>query len=112
MWIGEYILDENGEPQPEPDSLKWAMWYEHSHESKGKDNRIVQQDRIGEVLVSTIFLGLDQTFGLVPGPPTLWETMIFRGEHDGWQRRYLTRDQALGGHAEAVEMVKASQNML
>lgn len=107
MARGQYILDQNGNPKRELDLLKWAMWMEYSHRSEGKDNRIVKQDHIGNVEVSTVFLGLDHSFG--SGPPVLWETMIFCGEHDGWQRRYCKRNQALIGHAKAVEMVKASQ---
>jgi hypothetical protein len=61
--IGQYILDSDGNPQLEPNSLKWAMWMEHSHLSPGKDNRIVGKDYLGDVRVSTVFLGLDHNFG-------------------------------------------------
>ena len=107
MGIGKYILDGDGNPKPERSLLKWAMWLEHSHLSKGKDNRIVQQDRVGGVSISTVFLGLDHNFD--DGPPVLWETMVFGGEHNQYQRRYASRDDAVIGHMEAVEIVKASQ---
>lgn len=111
MWIGQYILDENGDPQPEPDSLKWAAWFEQSGKSEGKDNRFLAHDHIGSVLVSTVFLGLDHSFMGSGGgnPPVLWETMVFQGEHDQYQKRYRSRADALAGHDEAVEMVKSSQ---
>ena len=105
----KYILDEEGQVQAEPDLLKWGMWYEHAHESKGKDSLIVQQDHIGEVLVSTVFLALDQRFPTIPGPPVLWETMILGGEHDGWQERYTSRDEALAGHQEALRILKGER---
>ena len=79
-----YILDAAGEPKPEPDLFKWAAWFENDQ------NRIVQQDRIGDVLVSTVFLALDADL-LSLGPPVLWETMVFRGEFDMYQRRYHSR---------------------
>lgn len=107
MRHGRYMLDEEGNPKPEPDLLKWAMWYEYSHQSKGKDNRILQQDHIGGIFISTIFLGLDHSFGV--GPPILWETMIFRGKDVQWMRRYRTRAQAVRGHKKAVKMVVKSQ---
>ena len=101
--IGAYILDDDGNPKPEPDTIKWAMWFE-----KGQ-NRIVGHDHIGDVLISTVFLGLDHRFPGMEGPPILWETMIFRGEHDQWMSRYRSREDALAGHKAAVEMVKGSQ---
>ena len=109
MFIGQYILDEDGNPVPEPDTIKWAMWFERSHLSKGKDNRMIAKDSIGNAVVSTIFLGLDSRFPTDEGPPVLWETMIFRGEHDQWMNRYTSRADAVAGHKVAVEMVKGSQ---
>jgi hypothetical protein len=55
--------------------LEWARWLENT-------DRIVRQDRLanGEVLVSTVFLGLDHAFGLCSGKqgsPVLFETMSF-----------------------------------
>lgn len=45
------------------------------------------------VLVSTVFLEIDHSF---LGPPLLFETMVFRGRCDGYQRRYHTsKDPAL-----------------
>ena len=99
-----YILDEGGNPKLEPDLYKWAMWFERH------GNRILQQDTIGDVLVSTVFLALDaDLLGL--GPPLLWETMIFRGggEFDSYQQRYHSQEAALKGHAEAVAMVRSKR---
>lgn len=94
---GRYILDKNGKPKPEPDLLKWADWFED------KNNRIIRQDRFGEILISTIFLGLDHGWG---GDVILWETMIFGGKEDGLQWRYRSRKEALKGHAKAVNLAK------
>ena len=108
MFIGQYILDENGDPHPEPDTLKWAAWYGHSHLSRGKDNRIVAQDHIDGVCISTVFLGLDHNHSSLKGPPVLWETMIFGGKHDGFMNRYISKDDAIVGHNEAVELARNS----
>lgn len=52
--------------------------------------------------VSTVWLGLDHSFG--NGPPLIFETMVFGGRYprdlDG--ERYATRDEALSGHARIV----------
>lgn len=78
--------------------MEWAHWFETA-------DRHVARDKIGRVSVSTVFLGLDHSFG--GGTPILWETMIFGGEHDGYQERYSSRADALRGHASAVTLVKA-----
>jgi len=93
----KYILDENGNAVAEPDLLKWAKWYE-----SGEGRRLAIDTLSGDITVSTVFLGLDHSFCF--GPPLLWETMIFGGEHDGYQERYSTRQQALDGHAEAFRL--------
>lgn len=77
----QYILDENHNPVPEFDLIKWAYWFE------GKGNRIVKQQHVGTVFVSTVFLGLDHQFG--DGPPILFESMTFPGQRENrcctWQ---------------------------
>lgn len=93
----KYILDANGNPQP-CDLETWAKWFE-------KAQRHVAIDNIGKVVVSTIFLGLDHSFG--QGKPVLWETMIFGGPHDQYMDRYTSKEEAIAGHAKAVAMVKA-----
>ena len=91
-----YIL-EDGRPV-EAELLVWAKWFEEGE-------RTVAKDEIGKVLVSTVFLGLDHSFG--SGPPVLWETMIFGGEHSDYQERYTSGDAAIEGHRRAVELVKS-----
>ncbi len=98
----KYILDENGNPVPCDDLLTWGEQFEKN------PGRVLAQDRIkvGEkdILVSTVFLGLDHNFG--EGEPILWETMIFGGEHDQYQERYETRAGASIGHQRALSLVK------
>lgn len=65
------------------------------------DKRRVGYTELGdEVHVSTVFLGIDNSFG--GAKPVLFETMVFGGEHDQWQWRYETWDQAQAGHDEVV----------
>ena len=72
--------------------LQWAMWFK-------KANRHIDKTIKGEVEVSTVFLGLDHSFG--DGAPLLFETMIFGGEHDQYQERYATWEEAEAGHKKA-----------
>ena len=93
----KYILD-GKTPVREPDLLKWGTWFESA-------NRQVAEDMIGDVHISTVFLGLDHSFGR--GPPLLFETMIFGGAHDGYQERCSTWEQAEAMHAEAVAKARS-----
>lgn len=94
-----YILNENGEPVAEPDLKKWAQWFEKEYDGVRK----IGYDEIGEITISTVFLGLNHQHG--DGSPILFETMIFGGEHDQYQNRYETKEQAVAGHNKAVTMV-------
>ena len=53
-------------------------------------------------VVSTVFLGLDHSFG--GGPPLLFETMIFDGGEEEHCVRYSTWQQAEEGHKEACKL--------
>ena len=92
---GQYIL--NGKTPVEcNDLMEWAKQME-------RKNRIVEQSQFGDVKVSTVFLGLDHSFG--GGKPLLFETMIFGGENDQYQERYSTWDEAVEGHKKACDLV-------
>jgi hypothetical protein len=67
-------------------------------------NRIVAQTYVGDVHVSTVFIGLDHSWG--DGPPLLFETMIFGGPHDGYQKRCSTWQEAEGMHSQAMKLAK------
>ena len=87
-----YILNAAGAPQAVHDVRTWGAWLETA-------DRLVAQDQFGDVVVSTVFLGLDHRVG-ADGPPVLWETLIFGGPLDGEQRRYTSRADAEAGHTE------------
>ncbi len=95
---GQYILDGH-EPVVCEDILEWARWFEKSSEA-----RCVADDQVGGAWVSTVFLGLDHSFG--PGPPVLFETMVFEGPLDGTEDRYSTWQEAEEGHRRMVALVK------
>lgn len=97
----KYILAD-GEPVQCDDLHEWALWIENPKA------RIVQQDYVGRIFISTVFLALDHNWG--DGPPVLYETMIFGGKHNDYQDRYCTRDEALAGHAKAVMMAYNSRH--
>lgn len=87
-----YTLDENKVPQES------AL--------PGVPHR-VGRDIIGDVTVSTVFLGIPH--GWVGDQPILFETMIFNSEDSelkDYQERYVTYEEAEEGHKLAVQRVK------
>lgn len=97
----KYILDENRVPVPCNDLMEWGKWLETA-------NRHVAKEMVGDVRVSTVFLGLNHSYG--NGAPLLFETMIFGGPHDGHQTRCTFWDEAEKMHAEAVAMARSGLN--
>jgi hypothetical protein len=68
-------------------------------------DRHVAFDRVDDVAISTVWLGLDHNFGFGDSP-LIYETMIFGGEHDEETWRYPNRDAALAGHDQAVALAR------
>jgi len=97
--VNFYKLDGHT-PVPVRNQVQWGAWMW----AAGTD-RHVAEDHIGDVYVSTVFLGFDHGMGL-DGPPILFETMIFGGDYDQYQERYATWEQAEAGHQGAVRLVE------
>ena len=103
--LGNYILDRDGRtPILEEDTLAWARWFE---EASKTDARRVGWTKVGTLgHVSTVFLGLDHSFG--GGRPVLFETMSFIGmDGEEWFDRYCTWEEAEAGHARIVRQALA-----
>ena len=83
------------------DMERWAQWMETG-------DRIVKQETINGIRVSTVFLGLDHGIG-IGREPLLFETMIFRNGEGKETWRYSTWEQAETGHVAAVELVRREQ---
>ena len=88
-------------PILEENILVWAQWFETA-------NRTVARTEMGTEVVSTVFLGIDHSFG--NEIPILFETMVFGGDYDGDEKRYSTWEEAEVGHNEMVNMIKGISN--
>jgi len=82
--------------------LKWARTFENP------DEGIVMQNRLWNgLLVSTVWLGLDYSFGLGK-KPLVFETAVFLP--GSWReidiRRYSTEEEALEGHRHTLNKWK------
>lgn len=95
-WDSKHYILKDGE-MVETDLLTWARWFEKS------ENRRVAWTEVGDVKISTVFLGINQGFGSVP---KWFKTMIFSGEHDEYCDRYTTLEEAMAGHERAVALVR------
>ncbi len=102
----------------EVDMMTWANWFENV-KSPG---RITKQTIVKNVIVSTIFLGIDHSFG--GKVPILWETMMFNTKDSGkpfkeqkgfspkfkalgdYQVRYSSLKDAKAGHEYAVKFAE------
>lgn len=90
---GKYILDGH-KVVPCNNLMQWAKWFETA-------DRIVAKTKISdEVRVSTVFLGLNHSYG--EGDPLLFETMVFGGKLDEQMERYATWEKAEEGHKRWV----------
>ena len=95
--------------KPIPSSLpEWLAW-------RTAEKKRVAQTVVGNVLVSTVFLGID--YGYNEDVPVLYETMLFAnngkyepigvvGNNRYYQRRYVTREAALAGHDVACRICR------
>lgn len=102
---GRYILDDEGNPKPEPDLMKWAEWFEDQQKKGHKNPRVIKQTRVKGYFVSTVFLALDYSF--VGGMPMLFETMVWdRNDKDIYQDRHSTRQKAEVAHERIVNAIK------
>lgn len=86
-----YLLAEDGKtPVPCDDVIWWAQHHSPVH---------VGDDTKDGVRVSTVFLGIDHSFG---GPvPVLWETLVFMPDGEDGER-YTSHEAAVAGHARYV----------
>ncbi|MBI2481183.1 MAG: hypothetical protein HYV60_21855 [Planctomycetia bacterium] len=92
-----YYIMQNMKPRP-AQFFEYAAWYE-THD------RTIDRTRIGDVLVSTVFRGIDHSDGY--GPPLLFETRVSGRAFDGESRWYATLGEAKRGHHDIVAAVEA-----
>lgn len=70
--------------------------------------RRVGEATIGNLWVSTVWLGMDHSFG--SGPPLIFESMVFVAGEGGTDldcRRYSTEAEAVAGHAALLEEIRS-----
>jgi hypothetical protein len=92
--------------------VEWAKWFETA------DRRVAQTYCWrGLCRVSTVFLGLDHSYGALLGlegvPPLLFETMVFWGSEGGYEiQRCSTWPEAEAQHAAFVAHARRLRSLL
>ncbi len=98
--MGDYYILKDRIPAPAT-LCEYAQWMDD------EIRRVALDERDG-VRVSTVFLGMDHSFGH-GGPPILFETMVFGGEHDEYQERCSTYEEAEAMHHRVCALVRGIQ---
>lgn len=80
--------------------MEWGAKFED------KEYQHVARWEDGDLSVSTVWLGIDHGWR-AGGPPIIFETMIFGGEHNQERTRYVTEAEAIEGHNRTVADVQA-----
>lgn len=96
---GYYIL-EGHTPVPCADILMWAKLIESN------DHVVACEFVFEHVQVSTVFMGIGFMIGKNKSP-LLFESKVFGGDNDGFNRRYRTWDGAAAGHKSICEKLKS-----
>lgn len=80
------------------------------------DYKRVAETQVGPYWISTVWLGIDHSFG--SGPPVIFETMVFATSEDMESlgpdldmERYCTEEQARVGHEAMVLLVRATTRL-
>lgn len=109
--MGMYVL-EGQRAVPEPDLIKWGQFMQSEKRTVKKSTAKIKLGglAIGEVVISTVFLGLDHSFN--NGGPLLFETMVFGGIMDQEQDRCGTWEAAEKMHELMCERVKTAYKEL
>ncbi len=101
MHMALWIYDKKTGECHTTDSLaEWMQW-------QAAETVRTAYETVDECTISTMFLSIDCDYD---GPPVLFETMIFGGEHDRMQWRYCTADEAIAGHKRIVEALKRGES--
>ena len=93
-----YYILKGKEPVQVYDLVEWAKWSEYADKTV---KRTVLPDG---VIISTVFTGIDSSVSNAL-PPMIFETMIDGGEHDMYQKRYSTWEEAEWSHGDAIRLV-------
>lgn len=93
--------DRDGNPMPDD----WYDRKKHGNRAiKWGTERRVARTVVGDIVVSTVWLGLDH--GFVAGRPIIFETMTFGDQWNKEMARYGTEEEAMRGHLDVLDRLR------
>ncbi len=112
--VGMYYILEGRTPVQVDDVNVWSLWFRTAERAVRCDKATVtlHGQNVGEITISTIFLGLNHRFVMDEEPPLLFETMGFGGPLDGEYDRSSTCEAAEMMHEAMCERVKQIKSQL
>lgn len=87
------LVDRVPVPCDRMENQEWLM-------KGGRKEMVVGQDAINGYFVSTIFVDVPLPAGMQ------FETKIFWGSHERYEKRYMTWEEAERGHQHAIQLAK------
>ena len=96
-----YILDDDDVPVRAKDLNEHIEWVD-----KNPHKKIVKQEWIDDVYISTVFLSLDHSLN----DRILWKTMVFDNGESVFMERYKSLKEAKEGHEQTVNRIKKEKN--
>ena len=96
-----FILDQNRKIIAAEDVLEWAKWFE-------KADRVVAQEMVGDIMVSTVFLGVGHLWNGGYSDWGFYFESATQSRDEGWDilNRYKTYDEAEQGHKDIVQSLQ------
>ena len=89
----------------------WRSVLPSGETTPDEDATRIGSTHVHDAWVSTVWVGLDMGFHpFADYPPIIFETMVFGGEHDQYQERYATKEQALAGHNRIVQALENNES--
>lgn len=102
-----YLLDDNNNPY----EVTLEEYIAHDPLYSKRERYTIGRDTFdNDVLVSTVFLGIDHNYAGMSDEPLLFETMILGGDYDGYQIRCSDWDKAVQIHKETVQLINTKTN--
>lgn len=96
--------DRDGNPLPDD----WYDKKKHGRKYNWGTEKRVARTVVGDITVSTVWLGLDHSF--MPGEgPVIFETMTFGVPYDNEMARYSTEEDAMRGHLAVLDRLRAGK---
>jgi hypothetical protein len=110
--FGDYF-DRDGKPVPYDWFIQAKYGDKYLRQRDHSLSKRVGATTIGDLSVSTVWLGINHGFGPDDTVPIIFETMVFdHRDEPQWDQeltRYATEEEAMRGHLETLDRLRAGK---